>query len=498
MPKVIIHHNSKSNSIKTADTPNLLQLIRDCGLELFAPCGGEGTCGKCKVLVKGEGSVTACTYSVKEDIEVFLPSPKESKILTTQYHYIVDLPIDPGLTIENISTPLGVAIDVGTTTVVFYFTNLTTGGIIRTIGIMNPQGKYGADVISRIDYCANPGGLRELQTAIIEAINEQIITFSKKAKVNIDQIVKITVAGNTTMLHLLLGVDPTSIALAPFTPQFTDRKVLAAAILGIHINPDAWLHILPSVSAYVGADITAGLASLHPPEEIKNYLFIDVGTNGEMALVMQDKILCCATAAGPALEGSNISCGMGAFSGAISEFTNKDIYTTIGNELPVGICGSGLIDIVAFMLRHNIINSEGRLKDEFEIYKNKNSGERIFINQEDIRQVQLAKSAFIAGINILVQVSGMDFNSIDALFLAGGFGNFINVNSAVEIGLLPKELESKTIPIGNTSGTGAYLSLKSTRFDRNLSDIIDKTQYVELSTHDDFVLEFAMNMNFNN
>lgn len=497
MSKITLHQKNQSKIIETADIHNLLQIIRENGFDLFAPCGGEGSCGKCKVLIKDEGSVTACTYIVKEDVEVFLPGQKESKILTTQYHYIIDLPLDPGSTVKNISAPLGLAIDLGTTTMVFYFTDLATGGIIRTTGMMNPQGKYGADVISRIDYCANPGGLDELQTAIIGAINEQIISFSRKAKMNVDQIVKITVAGNTTMLHLLLGVDPTSIALAPFIPQFTDRKDLEASDLGIRVNPDARLHILPSVSAYVGADITAGLASLQPSEEVKNYLFIDVGTNGEMALVMQDKILCCATAAGPALEGSNITCGMGAFPGAISEFISIDDYTTIGDELPVGLCGSGLIDIVAFMLRNNIIDSEGRLENEFEIYKNKNSGDRVYINQEDIRQVQLAKSAFFAGINILVQVSGIDFSSIDALFLAGGFGNFINISSAVEIGLLPKELENKTIPIGNTSGTGAHLSLKSISFDKNISDIIDRTQYVELSTHDDFVMEFALNMNFN-
>jgi len=497
MPFVRIHQGNKEVGVDALGGQNLLQVIRDNGFELYAPCGGNGTCGKCRVQVKGEDFVTSCVYYPDHNIEVVLPDKRASQILSTQYEYSLKVPVYPGELAMKVSYPLGVAIDIGTSTVVFYFVNLITGSLVQTKGIVNPQAKFGADVISRIQHCSNEKGLNELNKEIVRAINKVLKSFAETTGVATDQIVKITVAGNATMLHILLGIDPTSIALAPFTPTFTEAKKLSAKESGFDANIEAELYLLPSISGYVGADIVAGLASLSPPVSKKTYLYLDIGTNGEIALVTPDQILCCATAAGPAFEGANISCGMGAFSGAIATFSKEGSYSTISNEPALGICGSGLIDIVAYMVTNNFVSADGELEKDFEVGKNELTNQSIGINQQDIREVQLAKAAILAGISILVKSANLDFENLDALFLAGGFGNYINVESAVIIGLLPKKLKDKVIPIGNASGTGATLALKSIMFEENINSILEKAEYIELSSHEDFVLEYAMSMGFN-
>ena len=497
MPKILVHQDQEIEEFTYTINQSLLQILNENKYAVAAPCGGNGTCGKCRVKVKNQGTVSSCVCYPDSDLEVFLPNQQESRILTAQHKNIYKLPLQIGDVAHEVSYPIGLAIDIGTTSIVFYWLSLITGSLIKTVGISNPQAKYGADVISRISYCASENGLGELQSELISAINNQINIFEKKEGIERSEIVKISVAANTTMLHLLLGVDPSSLALAPFKPQFIEAKTLKASDLGIGIAPKANIHLLPSVSAFVGADILAGLASLSPTEEIKNYFFIDIGTNGEMAISTPDKIYCCATAAGPAFEGANISCGMGAFDGAISVY-NSDGYQTISDEKPIGICGSGLVDTIAYLLDENYILMDGLLEKDYVLADAQDSlnGEQIVISPQDVREVQLAKSAIFSGINILLQKAGLRFENIDALYLAGGFGNFLNPESATRIGLLPSVLSDKIIPVGNTSGAGAILHLQSELF----SDILDKTlsrmEYVELSNQADFEMEFAMNMFF--
>ncbi|MBK9389784.1 MAG: ATP-binding protein [Bacteroidetes bacterium] len=224
---------------------------------------------------------------------------------------------------------------------------------------------------------------------------------------------------------------------------------------------------------------------------------MDIGTNGELALVTGNKILCCSTAAGPAFEGAKISCGMGAVEGAVSAFGESG-FTVIGDEMPSGICGSGLIDIVAWLLETSEMNTEGQLNADFVVVPESgtSTGKAISITQDDIREVQLAKSAIASGARILVKQAGMSFDQLDALFLAGGFGNYINIENAVRIGLLPAEMKNKIIPLGNTSGTGAILALKSVKFDDIIQSLLAKTQHIELAEDEDFAVEFAMNMYF--
>jgi uncharacterized 2Fe-2S/4Fe-4S cluster protein (DUF4445 family) len=312
-----------------------------------------------------------------------------------------------------------------------------------------------------------------------------------------DNLVKIMVAGNNTMLHLLLGEDPSSMGQAPYTPRFTDTQVKPASDLGLRCHKQAEITLLPSVSAFVGSDIIAGLGSIHYQMSNAGYLFVDLGTNGELALVTPGCIWCCATAAGPVFEGANISCGIGGVDGAIAEFSEYGMGV-IGDEKPIGICGSGIVDVIALMLDKGLVDPTGLVKGDYEIVQKRESatGRSIFVNQEDVRQVQLAKSAIATGIKLLIKRAGLGYDDIDALFLAGGFGNYLNVDSAMIIGLLPLQLKGKVISLGNTAGTGALLAIKSLSFMDVLASILQKTKHIELSEDDDFLLEYAMNMNF--
>jgi uncharacterized 2Fe-2S/4Fe-4S cluster protein (DUF4445 family) len=495
MPVITVIEKGRKKFIDAENGDLLLSVLRKNNIEIYSPCGGNGTCGKCEVLIKGEGAVTSCMYPVVNDIEVVLPGQREAAILIDQHAFTVQLPFNPGESINLSYYPHGVAVDIGTTTLVFYLVNLFTGGIIETKAITNPQSRYGSDVISRINFTAtSPDGLETLQREIIQAVNFQLDHFCKLLEITSDDLVKIVIAGNNTMLHLLLGVNPLPIALAPFTPAFTNEQLRKGGEMGFHCHPQAEVKILPSVSAYVGADIVVGLASIRPLKQYKRYLFLDIGTNGEMALVTPEKIWCCATAAGPAFEGASISCGMSAVEGAINTFNGE--YTVIGNSFPQGLCGSGLIDVTAWLVNNQMVSPDGVLENDYIIVPKSGAQKEIVLTQQDIREVQLAKSAIRAGINILLYKASLTFGDIDVLYLAGGFGNYIDTDNAMAIGMLPAEMKNKIISLGNTSGTGALLSLKSVSFDDTIRRVLDQSVYIELSNEEEFTLDFVMNMGF--
>jgi uncharacterized 2Fe-2S/4Fe-4S cluster protein (DUF4445 family) len=498
MAKLKIHQNGNARVIETELGEVLLNALRNNGYDIYAPCGGNGTCGKCKVLIKGEGIVTSCIFTVYDSLELVLPDKREASVLVEQHAHTIQLPLIPGPSADLSGYPHGVAVDIGTTSLVFYLVNLITGTIVETRAILNPQAKYGADVISRIQFTtAQLDGLKILQKEILDAVNRELLHLLQFAGISKNEIIKIVIAGNTTMLHLFLGVDPMSLALAPFKAQFLEEQIRRGEDLELNCLPGAEIKILPSISAYVGSDIVAGLASIAPSENYRNYLFMDIGTNGELAIVTENCIWCCSTAAGPAFEGARISCGLGAVEGAISAYGDEG-YTVIGNEKPAGVCGSGLIDLVAWLCEKGKIDSDGLLQDDFIIVPAADSatGEDILLKQADIREVQLAKSAISSGVNILLKQSGLKFDQLDTLFLAGGFGNYINTASAVRIGLIPSQLKDRIIPLGNTSGTGALAALKSVRFDEVMQAVISKSILVELASDEDFAMEFAMNMMF--
>ncbi len=495
--KVTLIKKGFHKEVSIEDGTSLLKCIQSNVNDFYAPCGGNGTCGKCRVNIQEEGGhVTSCLYPVERDITVFLPEKSEMKVLASQYELTKMVALSPGESAQLVTIPYGVAIDIGTTTMVFYIVNLLLGAIVDIVTLVNPQSRYGADVISRINYGhENPKHLANLQTPMIDAINAVIQEYCKRTDVGIDDFVKISVVGNTTMLHNLLGIDAISIALAPFTPKFTTAQLIEPQKLGIDINLKGAVVLSPSLSGYVGADILAGLASVDTTKLKDNFLFIDIGTNGEMILVTPEKTLACATAAGPAFEGANISCGMGAFSGAISAFNDGEMKV-IDDITPKGVCGSGLIDIVAYMLKASLLSPEGNISEDFILFKADREEENITLTQQDIREVQLAKAAVYAGIIRLLNIAGKSVDDLDHILLAGGFGNYLNISSAITIGLLPNLPRSKFIHIGNSAGSGAVLALKSEQFVEQIEKMKEYIQYIELSTDSEFPLEFAMNMNF--
>jgi uncharacterized 2Fe-2S/4Fe-4S cluster protein (DUF4445 family) len=488
MYKILLRENSQTRVIQTQGQQSLLEILRNEDYSIYAPCGGKGRCGKCLVDIKGEGKVLACNYYPAGDIEVILPAKEEAQILATQTAYLEDFPPAHSRQLLH-PDAYGAAIDLGTTTIVCYFVHLASGRIVKISSWMNPQTAYGADVISRISYCQeNPGGLKLLQKILTESINKEFNSFLSEMKAGKQQIQETVIAGNTTMLHILLGYNPEPLALAPFTPAFTAQQVLGAENSSLLLHPQGRLITLPCLSAYVGSDIVAGLAVLKVP--LQNYLFLDIGTNGEMALVKGKEIFTCATAAGPAFEGAGLSSGMPALKGAIAAFEGPSNYKVIGDVRPVGICGSGVIDSVAWLRRNHLMDESGLIQQDFEIYPG------IQITQADIREIQLAKSAIYSGIKILLKRAGLNFQELEALFLAGGLGNYIHIPSAVEIGLLPAELKDKTFAVGNSAGIGALQFLRSEVFANKVDRVIQQSQYIELSDDEDFALEFAMNMDF--
>ena len=499
LKKLTIHSAGKISQADVLPGTMLLDAVRSEGFMVYSPCGGKGKCGKCKVYVRDEGYVTSCLYTIDKDIEIVLPEPAEAKILSAQYEYSRVLPLSPGKSSRLSGSPFGVAIDLGTTTLAFHFIRLTTGSLLETTTVLNPQAKYGADVISRINYCITlPEGLHTLQSELIDAINLQMAHFTGKPDIKPDDIVKICICGNTTMLHILLGVNPEPLAFVPFTPVFTEQKVIRASKLNLDCNPRGEVKVLPSLSAYIGADIVAGIASLAPVPAHRNFLFIDVGTNGEIALVTEDRIWCCATAAGPAFEGATIEHGMGALQGAINIYYGQNNFQTIGDTLPVGICGSGLIDLAAALAGSGYVSSDGYMEENYVVVPSGRSatGTDIYISPKDIREIQLAKSAIASGISILLRRAGLTVTDIDALYLAGGFGNYIRKESAEAIGLIPSGLSEKVIPVGNTSGTGAMLAVRSVLFERVIEETRGRMISFELSDDEEFPLQFAINMEF--
>lgn len=493
MPLVHVYYKGKVCAKNYKKGESLLSILQAEQIQVASPCGGNGTCGKCKVKVDEEGEVLACSYYPNKDIHVRIPeNSNQAQVLSSN---LLKNELQTDKQKSNSINEYGLAIDIGTTSVVFYWLNLLSGNIEQSRGIENPQVQYGADVITRINYCSDQKNLHKLQKLIVDAINEEIRNFTKEKSTLI--INKISVAANTCMLHLLSGVNPMPMALAPFVAPFTEAKKISSSVLGIIANKDIDVYLLPSASAFVGADIVAGISSLNPPDNIKNYLFLDIGTNGEMAVVTPDKIYACATAAGPAFEGANIKCGMGAFEGAIYVYDSKG-YQTIGNKPPKGICGSGLIDIMAYILNKGHIGTDGTLEKDFilAVAEETSIDEAVYITPQDIREVQLAKSAIFTGVKLLLQEAGLSYEQLDSVYLAGGFGNYMNPESAVRIGLIPNDEMVPIVPVGNTSGAGAVLHVSNSKFTDKLEDTLAKIKVIDLSVHPNFELEFAMNMYF--
>jgi uncharacterized 2Fe-2S/4Fe-4S cluster protein (DUF4445 family) len=421
----------------------------------------------------------------------------------------------------------GIAFDIGTTTVAGYLINLISGKEITAVAKSNPQIKHGDDVISRIGFVQKyKDGLQGLQEEIVTAINEIITEITRKAKINKKHIYRIVFVGNTCMHHLLLGINPINLAPSPYIPVIRDSLNLKAMnIPGLFLNQTTDIFLLPNISAFVGADISAGIIANNLWEKDKTTLLVDLGTNGEIVLGLKGKLWACSTAVGPAFEGARISSGMRAAKGAIDKvkIENDSIsYRVIENGNVKGLCGAGLIDVIAELLRLGLINRSGKLLGREECankvskeikkrileVKNGNkflliegektvSGEAIYLTQKDIREVQLAKAAVNAGIKILLKEVNISVNDIDEILLAGAFGNFIDRKNAVRVGLIPDLSLKKIKAVGNSAGRGAELVLCSNKKMQLAEEISKKVNYIELSSNSNFQKEFIEEIFFN-
>ncbi|QDR80056.1 ASKHA domain-containing protein [Sporomusa termitida] len=412
----------------------------------------------------------------------------------------------------------GIAVDIGTTTVVAYLLDLEKGRVVETAGTHNRQARFGDDVISRIVYAVDePDGLKTVYQSIIDTINTLITDLLIKQKQIKEADIRVMMAaGNTTMAHLFLGISPKFIRLEPYIPTANFFPVVKAQALGLRVNPDALVFSYPSVASYVGGDIVSGtLFTGMGNEDAPISLLIDIGTNGEMVLGSGDWLVTCSCSAGPAFEGSGITFGMRAMYGAIERVeidsqTYEASYSTINNGKPIGICGSGLIDCLAKLRRTGIIDRAGKFQTSLPteririgdtgpeyvlVWQEETDIDRdIVISEADVKNLLRAKGAVFAGIRTLLNVVGFELESIENIYVAGGFGNYLNIPDAIAIGLLPDIPIEKYKYVGNTSAKGACMALLSQEAWLEANSLAGKMTYIELSVGNLFMDEFVSSL----
>ncbi|MBI5407845.1 MAG: DUF4445 domain-containing protein [Nitrospirae bacterium] len=599
---------TSGKNIECASDTSILEALKKAGIYLTSSCGGKGTCGKCKIIIKSGQTVSkskikltreevnkgyslACKTFPSEDVLIDIPKESmlvvEGKVVTGKSkdllallhstgaeikplteRLVLQLPpptLDdnisdlerlrrellskgmaclrvpfrflPGLagtmrkknweitlctihtedceefiriTPGNKKTPqYGVAVDIGTTTVVMFLIDLANGNLVDVASTYNSQIRYGDDVITRIVHATEHNKLKELNNAVLSDINTLLSTIRKKHRIDINSIDCFVVAGNTTMTHLFLGLDPSAIREEPYIPTANTFPLAFAGELGVKVNPDLPIYAFPCVASYVGGDIVSGVlaAQLHKKRELS--IFIDIGTNGEIVIGNSDWLAAAACSAGPCFEGSGIKCGMRATDGAVEDVKinpeTLDVeIKVIGNSdtKPAGICGSGMIDAVAEMLLAGIIDQKGKLqKDvsgrvregedglEFVVYSDEIRD--LVLTEPDIENIIRAKAAIYAGFSTLLKETGFTFNDIRKVYIAGGFGKFLDVEKAIMLGMLPELPKERFEYLGNTSVTGAYLCMLSRKLRAEAEDIARKMTYLELSVSRSFMDEYV-------
>ena len=417
---------------------------------------------------------------------------------------------------------LTAAIDIGTTTVVLYLADQESGEVLATNSMLNPQTEYGADVISRANYAIEHSP-QALSSAIRTAINELISGALKKAGASAQDIYSVVIVGNTCMHHLFLGIDPSSLVLSPYIPSIADPLVLEAARYGILANERAKLFMLPCIAGFVGADTAAVMLACGAEKREGLTLIIDIGTNGELVLCEGGRMVACSTAAGPAFEGAKIAFGMRGAQGAIDHAAIENgalRYSVIGGGKPRGICGSGLLDLTAALLKAGIIDETGRFADAQELAeefvglrdrlktidklrcfliadeKESDTGKAIYLSQKDIREVQLAKGAMAAGIALMLGHLGRRVADVQKVLIAGAFGSYMSPESACAIGLIPALLLSKIETIGNAAGAGALMCALSEPCFKRAAQIAEQTEFIELAADPGFQDRFVEELMF--
>ncbi len=593
-------------TISSSPDASILESLKKENIYLTSSCGGKGTCGKCKIIVKSGTVTTRSKIKLTQDEikkgyslacqtfpegDVLIEIPKESMLtvegriatgkskdlqallrstgagieplterivlqlpppslndnisdlerlkrelfskglgcLRVPFRFLTDLAKtvrkkDWEVTLciihtedcneitnifsDNKRTPrYGIAVDIGTTTLAAYLIDLIDGNLIDIASTYNSQIRFGDDVITRIVYATEHNGLRNLNKAVITDIDIFLSLFKKTHHIDSDSIDQFVIAGNTTMTHLFLGLDPSAIREEPYIPTANSFPLAFAGEIGLKINPNTPVYSFPCVASYVGGDIVSGVlaARLHKKQELS--LFMDIGTNGEIVLGNSEWLVAAACSAGPCFEGSGIKHGMRATEGAIEDVrinrkTLEPEIKVIGDTVPIGICGSGMIDVVAEMFLTGILNQKGKLQQgvskriregedglEFVVYSQ--DGRDIVLTEPDIENIIRAKAAIYAGFSILLKEVGYTFDDIHKVYIAGGFGKFLDIEKAVILGMLPDVSREKFEYMGNTSITGAYLCAISRKMREEAEEIARKMTYLELSVSRSFMDEYV-------
>jgi len=482
---------------------------------LSAPCGGGGKCGKCGVRVL-EGELPV----LEGDKKFFTPAQLAEGWRLSCLHQAVPLRLElpaaadsaeiridgylPDFRMEN-REGLGIAIDIGSTTVAALLVDMSNGADLARAARINSQGAYGQDVLSRISYAASVSdGLSVLRNAIYSDIRILCGELLASASEQAGRIRRIVISGNTTMIHLLGGIDPAPLGRAPYKPEFSGPLKFPASQLVEGVPAEAEVYCLPAVSAFIGGDITAGILACRLHKVKDNVLFLDIGTNGEIVYSRGGKMCACSCATGPALEGMNISCGSIARTGAVEDVSITDegvSCAVIGGAAPAGVCGSGLLAAVAELRRHGLLDKRGRLQNTVPVEEK--DGKRIFplapgvwLTQNDIRQVQLAKGAVLAGISCLLEQEGAVYTEPDRVIVAGQFGSHLKESDLLDCGILPASARGKVSYVGNTALSGAYLCLMGIG-ERELGEqIVEDVDYLELADLEKYQKLFVRCMQF--
>lgn len=591
MKEFTINFTAQKKKIKVAQGTDLLTAAIKSGVMIHAACGGEGICGKCKVLVNKK-EVLACQTIVESDLDVnvskesleihallaheseeftkgvvlkredafnfsplvrkiYVESPKPtqddnlsdldriyreishklnnvhistslsnlkhlSEVLrdsdfkvTVTVAYKDDaldiITVEPG---DTTKTNYGFAFDIGTTTVAGQLIDLNNKNILGTRIAFNKQALYGSDVITRIIYASNPEGLGNLSEAVLDNINEIILDLSGAERIALSDVYCIVCAGNMTMMHLLLKIDPTNIRKAPYIPTTAVFETIHAPEAGIEINPRGIAVFLPGVTTYVGGDIVSGVIACGLAEDDELSLLIDIGTNGEIVLGNREWMIGAAASAGPAFEGSGLECGMKAVKGAIQRAEiDEDLnakVVTIGDGKPKGVCGSGYIDLLCQMLKRRVIGKNGKIDRALKSKNIRKTGtgyefvvaEDVVITEDDIENLKRSKGAIYSAIISLLNKVEKSLGDVKKIYIAGGFGNYLNIENAVFIGLLPDADRSRYEFIGNSSLAGARMSLLSRDALMKAHEIYKNITYVDLSSEPKYMDEYVASLFF--
>lgn len=511
--EVVVHRGAETKTILVKEGESLLDAFIRQEIYISAPCGGKGRCGKCGIQV-----LNGNTWISDEDKKIYSEEELDAGWrLSCCLYPTEELEVSVSQSDESLFEAVGetenteesgteesfyhVAVDIGTTTIAMSLIGGESGKVFHTVTSVNSQRAYGADVISRIQASVD-GKKEELKKSIQKDLQDSMEKLLKETGVSGEDVGKIVIGGNTTMGHLLMGYDCDTLGVFPFTPVNIDFIKGTEEILGTDRFGKKEVILLPGISTYVGGDIVSGMYAYDFTEKEDVCMFIDLGTNGEMGIGNKEKILVTSTAAGPAFEGGNITWGMGSVPGAICSVKLEGTETevkTIRDEAPQGICGTGVVETAAELVREEIVDETGALDEDyfddgFPLAKTPD-GKEIVFTQKDVREIQLAKAAVRAGVETLLLRYGIKKEEVSKVYLAGGFGYKLNTDKAIAIGMIPEEWADRIVAVGNSSLSGACKYLKDENGDKTIEKLVSISEEINLSADKEFN-EFYMNEMF--